>query len=213
MTSRPSRRLSSTAVLLALPLLLAPLGGGGCMVTTTAATPGTYGASGGLEYDHDRAGSDYRSFDLPEPRPDLCLSYCQNEAQCLAFTYVKPGIQGPAPRCWLKSAIPPATANACCVSGVVRSQPAQAAAPPPPPPPGPTGGAYETDYDRGGSDYRSFDLPEPRPELCRGTCEREAQCLAFTYVKPGVQGPAPRCWLKSSVPPPRPNGCCVSGVK
>jgi hypothetical protein len=32
-------------------------------------------------------------------------------------------------------------------------------------------------------------------------------------VNPGVQGPAARCWLKSSVPPATPNSCCTSGVK
>ena len=85
---------------------------------------------------------------------------------------------------------------------------------PPPPPPPPPGGdqAFEGDTDRAGSDYRSFDLQEPRPELCRDTCVNEGQCRAFTYVKPGVQGAWPRCWLKSAVPNPTPNGCCVSGV-
>jgi len=42
---------------------------------------------------------------------------------------------------------------------------------------------------------------------------RDARCLAFTYVNPGVQGPNPRCWLKNAVPRAVPNGCCTSGVK
>jgi hypothetical protein len=62
-------------------------------------------------------------------------------------------------------------------------------------------------------DYRSFDLPAPRPELCRDACWREPQCRAFTYVRPGVQGPHARCWLKNPVPPARLNDCCLSGVK
>lgn len=42
---------------------------------------------------------------------------------------------------------------------------------------------------------------------------QEGQCVAWTYVNPGVQGPQARCWLKSAVPAPRPSTCCVSGIK
>jgi hypothetical protein len=73
--------------------------------------------------------------------------------------------------------------------------------------------AFEVDVDRPGSDYRSFDLVTPRPEECRDTCLVEPQCVAFTYVNPGVQGSSARCWLKNGVPPSTPNACCLSGVK
>jgi len=73
--------------------------------------------------------------------------------------------------------------------------------------------ALETNVNRPGSDYRSFDLASGRPEECRDTCLVEPQCLAFTYVNAGVQGPNARCWLKSAVPTPNPDGCCISGVK
>jgi hypothetical protein len=73
--------------------------------------------------------------------------------------------------------------------------------------------ALEINVDRPGSDYRSFDLGSTRPEECRDTCLVEPQCVAFTYVQPRVQGPSARCWLKSAVPAPSPNACCVSGVK
>jgi len=72
---------------------------------------------------------------------------------------------------------------------------------------------WEPNTDRPGSAYRSFDLPAPRPETCRDACWAEPQCRAFTYVRPGVQGPHARCWLKNVVPPARPNDCCLSGVK
>ena len=100
--------------------------------------------------------------------------------------------------------------------------------PPAPPPPPPSGGwqgrpttpppppasrQWEPQTDRPGSDYRSFDLRESRPELCRDACLSERQCRAFTYVRPGVQGPHARCGLKNAVPPARPNDCCLSGVK
>jgi 1-phosphatidylinositol phosphodiesterase len=80
-------------------------------------------------------------------------------------------------------------------------------------PPPPAGGGYEMNMDRAGSDYRSFDLPQPRAEFCRDACMREPQCRAFTYVNPGVQGPNARCWLKNNVPPARMNACCISGTK
>jgi hypothetical protein len=73
--------------------------------------------------------------------------------------------------------------------------------------------SLEANVDRPGSDYRSFDLASARPEECRDTCLVEPQCVAFTFMNPGVQGPSARCWLKSAAPAQSPNGCCVSGVK
>jgi hypothetical protein len=71
-----------------------------------------------MEHDVDRPGSDFANFDLPEARPHLCKEACMRDSRCLAFTYVNPGVQGPNARCWLKNSVPPATQNACCVSGV-----------------------------------------------------------------------------------------------
>lgn len=71
----------------------------------------------------------------------------------------------------------------------------------------------EPDTNRPGMDYRSFDLQDARPELCRQACERDEKCRAYTYIKPGIQGPNARCWLKSGIPAPKKGGCCVSGVK
>ena len=72
----------------------------------------------------------------------------------------------------------------------------------------------EQNTDRPGGDYKNFDLSQPRYESCRDACANDANCTAYTYVKPGVQGPNARCWLKSG--PPAPAGsseCCISGVK
>ncbi len=74
----------------------------------------------------DRAGGDYRNFDLATASYDQCRAACSADQQCRAYTYVKPGIQGPRARCWLKNTVPPQRASDCCVSGVIRS-----AAPPP----------------------------------------------------------------------------------
>lgn len=80
-----------------------------------------------------------------------------------------------------------------------------------PDPAEPKGMEYNTD--RMGSDYRNFDLTRANPALCQTRCSREARCKAWTYVKPGIQGPKARCWLKTSVPVAKPNACCVSGLK
>lgn len=203
-----------------------------CTITTTATPTPAYPAATGLEWNTNRAGSDYRDFDLPAPSPETCQTACMDEPACVAFTYVNPGVQGPSARCWLKNVVAAPTPDTCCVSGVKQyaaapPPPPPAASPPPPPPPpvvarprwhstpppGWSGTTWEPDIDRAGSDYTSFDLQGPRPDLCRDRCLGEPQCRAFTYVNPGVQGPHARCWLKNSVPGSQPADCCLSGVK
>jgi len=75
------------------------------------------------------------------------------------------------------------------------------------------GGMMENNVNRPGGDYRDFDLTQPIPELCRDACLGDPRCRAYTFVRPGIQGPSARCWLKSTVPNPEPNTCCVSGVR
>jgi hypothetical protein len=72
----------------------------------------------GLESDVDRPGQDITSSDLPKPDPRLCRQACANDSSCKAFTYVKPTYQAANARCWLKSSVPQAYANKCCISGV-----------------------------------------------------------------------------------------------
>jgi hypothetical protein len=157
-----------------------------------------------LELDIDRGGQDYRSFEMHEARPEVCREACFNEAHtCKAFTYVKPGYQGAQARCYLKSGIPRPTSNSNTISGTTLSNRNT----------GLVSGLLETNIDRGGQDYRSFELQEARPEICREACIAEApHCKAFTYVKPGVQGSLARCYLKSGVPAPMPSAGCDSGV-
>jgi hypothetical protein len=79
-------------------------------------------ASGSMspqELNTDRPGSDISNFDMEKADPRQCQAQCASNAACKAWTYVKPNtIQGPLPRCWLKNAIPQATQNTCCVSGI-----------------------------------------------------------------------------------------------
>lgn len=150
----------------------------------------------------DRPGNDLSVINLPQPNPTLCQNACDGNANCQAWTFVKPGIQGPQARCYLKNPIPAQVANSCCISGVKL-----------PPPPAPIPPGAEVNKDRPGNDYSSFNLPAADAALCKDACDSQAQCRAWTYVKPGVQGPAPRCYLKNPTPAAVNDNCCISGVK
>ena len=71
----------------------------------------------------------------------------------------------------------------------------------------------EPNFDRPGMDFRNFDAASDNPWLCESACNNDQRCKSWTYVKPGVQGPKPRCWLKTGIPPLRSNACCTSGIK
>ncbi len=75
------------------------------------------------------------------------------------------------------------------------------------------GEGLEPETDRPGNDFKDFDLEQPDAQLCRKACSDEAQCKAFVYVKPGVQGEKARCWLKDAVPGKVESDCCMAGVK
>ncbi len=83
----------------------------------------------GFEYDVDRPGSDIRNFEFEDADVDVeqnaaaCAAACQNDQQCRAWTYVRPGVQGPKSRCWLKDAVPaPVGGASFAISGVVRPE-------------------------------------------------------------------------------------------
>ncbi len=76
-----------------------------------------------MEFDTDRPGMDYKSYDLLSPDPNLCERACKEDPNCRAWTYVKPGVQGPKARCWLKSGVPQAVKNTSCISGIMQQTP------------------------------------------------------------------------------------------
>jgi hypothetical protein len=68
--------------------------------------------------------------------------------------------------------------------------------------------------DRSGSDLMGFALPpNGSPQNCEGACYANPNCVAWTFVRTGHQGPTPRCWLKGAVPARSDNPNAVSGVK
>ncbi len=80
--------------------------------------PGTR-VAGEIEFDTNRFGNDFTGFETPGGWQE-CQQACGNDPRCRAWTYVRPGIQGPAARCWLKDSVPPASPDSCCVSQIVR---------------------------------------------------------------------------------------------
>ena len=151
----------------------------------------------------NRPGGDYKDFVM---EPSIvgfapCQAACTSDPSCRAWTYVVAGVQGPKPHCWLKNTVPNPVKDKCCVSGVSGVV-----------------ASLEFGTNRPGSDYRNFDIGNAdlrdQPELlCKTACQNEAQCRSWTYVKPGIQGPKARCWLKSAVPAAQANNCCISGLK
>jgi hypothetical protein len=89
-----------------------------------------------------------------------------------------------------------------------------------PPPPPPTVHramtmTMEPDTNYFGMDYNDGRLPRENcgPECCRDACAKDPKCKAYTWVKPGVQGPTARCWLKHSVPAKSTDYNTISGRK
>ena len=151
------------------------------------------------ENDVNRVGGDYAPATDISPGgivgPQFtCAQKCLADARCKAWTVVKPGIQGPQSKCWLKDIIPPPTADNCCISGVPFRD-------------------VEIDINRVGTDYKNYDLPIADFNSCKAACDNDStKCRAWTYVKPGVQGRNARCWLKQNIPPAAVDKCCVSGA-
>ncbi len=148
-----------------------------------------------MEYGIDRPGGDYKNFNLETSDPNHCRSACMGEAGCKAWTFVRPGHQGPTARCWLKNTVPVSKNAPCCVSGVKQVT-----------------STIEYGIDRPGMDYNNFNIKND-PLICQNRCIAEANCRAWTFVRPGHQGPKARCWLKTTVPAAKNAPCCVSGVK
>jgi hypothetical protein len=141
-------------------------------------------------------GRDYANFAAPSAF--VCRTTCGGESRCQAYTWVKPGIQGPSGHCWLKDSVPDIVKDACCDSApreFISERDLQA----------------EGKIDRPGSDFKNFNANNWG--ACQSACAQDGICASWTYVAPGVQGPSGRCWLKNRVARPVADVNTVSGVK
>lgn len=161
----------------------------------------------GMQDNSDRPGSDIHRFEIDGQMPQVCQQACEENRDCRAWTYVRPGVQGRKAICYLKNPAPEARANACCISGKPVSR---------------IGAQTEStlnvvagddNIDRPGNDFARFEFDGVDSLVCRRACVEEARCRAWTHVKPGFQGPRSVCYLKSPAPPAKPNACCVSGTR
>ena len=141
-------------------------------------------------------GHDYANFDAPSAF--VCRTTCGGESRCQAYTWVKPGIQGPSGHCWLKHTLPSIVKDACCDSGprnFISKRDLRA----------------EDKINRPGSDFKNFQTDGWKS--CETACAENEICASWTYVRRGVQGPSGHCWLKNRVARPVPDSNTVSGVK
>jgi len=76
---------------------------------------------GAIETSIDRAGGDYRTFELKRGEHDeVCKAACVADNKCRAWTYARPGYVGREPHCFLKKEIKPPRRKPGFTSGVVR---------------------------------------------------------------------------------------------
>lgn len=142
-------------------------------------------------------GGDYDNFEAHSPQ--VCQNTCAGEPHCKGWTWVKPGVQGPKARCWLKSSVPTElTPDANCTSGQIDGMLPQDV-------------RAEDKTDRPGKDYKSFEVNAW--ERCESACRGERECTSWTYRRRGVNGPNGACWLKNGAARPVANSGFVSGVK
>jgi len=77
--------------------------------------------NGAVETSIDRAGGDYKNFELKSGEGDeLCKAACTGDNKCRAWTYVRAGYVGREAHCFLKKEIKPPRRRAGFISGVVR---------------------------------------------------------------------------------------------
>ena len=148
----------------------------------------------------DLPGHDYSRF--PAPTAGTCRRSCGGDERCQAYTWVKPGFQGPQAICYLKSIEPKIVKNPCCDSGPRRFI-------------APRDMVLEDKINRPGSDFQNFATQGGSRdwEQCRQACTDNDICRSWSYVRKGVQGPAGRCWLKNKVAAPNVDPNVISGVK
>jgi len=97
---------------------IAQVGAGLLVVLSVSGLTGSVDAKGFMEHNTVRHGGDYKVVSLGKSGPNSCLQMCEADTQCQAWSFVKPGIEGPDANCRLKVTVPFRSESPCCVSGV-----------------------------------------------------------------------------------------------
>jgi hypothetical protein len=157
-------------------------------------------------------GSISRNVDVPQGSTSACQAACRSDNACVAWTLALGAPGGSTSRCALKPVIPQQVANACCSSGVERVPPVEMREAPAVPA-GMTGAMRGVDL-FGGDMHGSGGSggSQVTPQSCQAACRGETECIAWTYVRPGVMGEA-RCALKNRPSQQVTSPCCISGTK
>jgi hypothetical protein len=151
---------------------------------------------------YDRRGGDYSTFTIRSGDPAVCAQRCERDGRCRAWSFSYPRTTHVLATCWLKKEVPPPVEDSCCVSGVRGAGLIE-----------PRRGEIEYSIDRHGGDYRHFDVQaDPAGQSCKGVCDGDKRCRAWTYVRPGYGTTSARCYLKGRITKPRRKPCCISGV-
>jgi hypothetical protein len=182
-----------------------------------------------LEYNMNRPGGDYRGFEMKlDATCKQCAEECRRDTKCIAFTYVEPERRGMKPQCWLKSSLRNLAYDERCVSGIkyfpyanppnkVRQRATTAVKWEMPDSNTDEVALYFTqskNRDFPGGDYKSFELKAGEDcQACINACRHDPNCIAYTYVKPGLQQTNAVCWLKSEINDSVENDNCFSGLK
>ena len=125
-----------------------------------------------LEYGINRNGADYRWFSTSSYYS--CSRTCASESRCRSWTHYL-GV------CYLKDAVPSWTPLSGAISGLSPNRATSS----------------EIDYDRWGSDYRSFTFTGSDAP-CVTACAQDYRCQAYSITGPA--GGSRRCNLKDSAP-------------
>jgi hypothetical protein len=158
------------------------------------------GAPARAQVGFDRPGADYASAVVRPADPTLCAARCEHDPRCRAWSFSYPQTLGPTAVCWLKNAVSRSVPASCCVAGVKGASVVLPRVP-----------GMEFSIERPGGDYRSLD-PAPSASACATSCQSDAHCRAWTYLRAGYRGTDAHCFLKNHVTRPRVEACCVSGV-